>query len=204
MNYTEFFYDNYAGTYDLTENNLRQRTQATIEYLIDNGVGEQDILKTLIDCTGKTVIDKSDLPAFLWKGSLIKRDKYYYHHVLQIIPDVGSFYIEIKIRFTLNDLFRYFVRILNVDTLLINTKQYLAQLNSLLERYSHLKFIESLDFVLALIDNAARKNYKVIEPFDLNSSDNVSETFNFLKSKVAEAVVRDSAKEIFRKAAIKN
>lgn len=199
MNYVDFFYSNYASVDVLINEDLKRQTRATIEYLLDNHLNSKEILNVLMNCAGKAVLSKFDLPDSLWKNSLIKRDKYYYHHILQIIPEVGEFFVEIKIKFTLNDLLKYFIKNLNINTSIINEKQYLAQLNSLINRYSALKFIEPLDFVLALIDNAVRKNYVILEPFDLNSSNNVSETLELLKIKVAEATARNTATEIFRK-----
>lgn len=169
MNYAEFFYQN--CTSQLTEDDEKcfAETSTTMNYLEDNAVSDKDILKVLFDCSGKKVIRKNDLPAFLWQGSLIDRNKFYFHHTLQIVPDSGEFYIEMKIQFTLQDLLNYFVETLKIE--LVNERKLLAQLKSLLEEYSHLKFVEPLDFVLTLIDNASWKNLKIFEPFDLNNFD---------------------------------
>ena len=197
MNYADFFYQNYTSQLDEIDEKFFPETQATINYLEDNEVDEGNILKVLLECSGKKVIYKSDLPAFLWQGSLIDRNKFYYHHALQIIPDSGKFYIEMKIQFTLQDLLNYFTQTLQIE--FVNEKKFTAQLKSLLEEYSHLKFVEPLDFVLTLIDNASWKKLKIFEPFDLNKFDNATDTLELLQEKVSKAEAYNLNKEILRR-----
>lgn len=198
MDYTNFFYNNFTSQLSAEKELLKNKTKATIEYLLDNKIEEKDILKVLQECSGKKFITKSDLPNFLWKNSLIKRDKFYYHHVLQIVSKTNDFYLEMKIQFTLKDLLEYFIKTLKVDRSIVNEKHYMTQIEILLKRYSKLNFVEDLDFVLTLIDNATWREIRVIEPFDLTSNGNAGETLDFLKSKISQAKANGVSREIFR------
>jgi hypothetical protein len=206
MDYTDYYYSNYCGVVD-NEKDI-DVTRATIEYLVDNGKKDTEILAILEQCAGKTRIGHEDLPDSVWDG-LIERGKFYYHHSLQLIPEARfdsktcteiktPFYLEIKCSFSYDDLIQYFMKQLGIDPELFDRQRYIGQFEFLLKT-SRFSFVEPLDFILAMIDNAKRKDgFMVFEPFDLKNNGNVSEVFQQLKTVAAQSNAMGTNKEIIR------
>lgn len=202
----ELFYNNFSAGFPADESDY-ERTLATIEYMMDAGVSPSGIVTAMTTCSKKKVILRECLPDELWEGSLIERDKFYYHHILQLRPEQffnpltgkeesKAFYLENLIRFTMADLISYFMRQLGIDRELLDEKKFASQFSHLLK--THYSFIEPLDFVLALIDKAAAKNMIITEPFELKGQGNVGEVFQELKAHVANEIAHGNGREIPR------
>ncbi len=200
------FYNNFSAGVPADEHDY-ERTLSTIEYMKDAGVSPSGIVTAMSACSNKKVILREYLPDELWKESLIERGKFYYHHILQLRPEqffnprTGKeesrpFYLENRIRFTMTDLINYFMRTCGIDYELLDEKKFASQFTHLLK--THYSFIESLDFVLALIDRAAAKDMVITEPFELKGQGNVGEVFKNLKAHVANEIAHGNGKEIQR------
>lgn len=170
MELTNYFYQNVAGHLPEDPDDPRiQITKGTLAYLQDCGYAEKEI-RNLIDSISdvKDSLKPSDLPDSLWDGSLIKRDKFYIHRELQILPPppvrkkdgtmtVSPFYIEMKIQYTMNDLIRKFYQSCDIDAVLIDWKRDAGSFDYLLRKYERLAVCEPLDFVLELITLAKQE-----------------------------------------------
>ena len=202
----ELFYNSFSAGLPASEDDY-ERTLRTIDYMKDAGVNPSGIVAAMTACSKKKVILREYLPDELWNDSLIERGKFYYHHILQLRPEQffnpltgkeesKAFYLENLIRFTMDDLIDYFMRQLGIDYELRDDKKFASQFTHLLKtKYS---FIESLDFVLALIDRAAAKDMVITEPFELKGQGNVGEVFQLLKAHVANERAHGNGKEIQR------
>ena len=202
----ELFYNSFSAGLPASEDDY-ERTLRTIDYMKDAGVNPSGIVSAMTACSKKKVMLREYLPDELWEGSLIERGKFYYHHILQLRPEQffnpltgkeesKAFYLENLIRFTMDDLINYFMRQLGIDYELRDDKKFASQFTHLLKtKYS---FIESLDFVLALIDRAAAKDMVITEPFELKGQGNVGEVFQLLKAHVANERAHGNGKEIQR------
>ena len=202
----ELFYNSFSAGLPASEDDY-ERTLRTIDYMKDAGVNPSGIVSAMTACSKKKVMLREYLPDELWEGSLIERGKFYYHHILQLRPEQffnpltgkeesKAFYLENLIRFTMDDLINYFMRQLGIDYELRDDKKFASQFTHLLKtKYS---FIESLDFVLALIDRAAAKDMVITEPFELKGQGNVGEVFQSLKAHVANERAHGNGKEIQR------
>ena len=202
----ELFYNSFSAGLPASEDDY-ERTLRTIDYMKDAGVNPSGIVTAMTACSKKKVMLREYLPDELWEGSLIERGKFYYHHILQLRPEQlfnpltgkeesKAFYLENLIRFTMDDLIDYFMRQLGIDYELRDDKKFASQFTHLLKtKYS---FIESLDFVLALIDRAAAKDMVITEPFELKGQGNVGEVFQELKAHVANEIAHGNGREIPR------
>ena len=202
----ELFYNSFSAGLPASEDDY-ERTLRTIDYMKDAGVNPSGIVSAMTACSKKKVILREYLPDELWEGSLTERGKFYYHHILQLRPEQffnpltgkeesKAFYLENLIRFTMDDLINYFMRQLGIDYELRDDKKFASQFNHLLK--TSYSFIESLDFVLALIDRAAAKDMVITEPFELKGQGNVGEVFQSLKAHVANERAHGNGKEIPR------
>lgn len=180
INLVHYFYEQVLGYIPEQEDDIRLKvTESTIQYLQDNGLSKGDICKIIDSIENTTdVFRPEDLPDELWQDSLIKRDKFYCHRILQILPPppvrkadgsvkVTPFFLEMKIRFTMDDLIRTFYDATGIDPVLIDTKRDAGSFQYLLDKYSKIPDNESLDFVLELIDIAKHDNHPVTQAISL-------------------------------------
>lgn len=167
MDFVEMYYSNVVGCYPFHTDDNRFKTQAVIDYLIDAGFSDGEILRFVENAPASDCLEPSFLPDWMWEGSLLKRDTFYYHNSLHIVskppswnPRTGKqtssrFYLEMKIKYTMMDLIRYFYRTLGVDRALLDEKRDAAAFKYLMDRYKRFEpEIQALDFVLALVDYA--------------------------------------------------
>ena len=199
MDYTQLFYDNYSTIIDENDSPNIDITRATLDYLLDNSIGEHDIIRVMEQHAGKKVITKQSLPEWLWDNSLTRQGVYYYNRELQIIPEGRTLpYLEMRIRFTIDDLLAYFQQQFAVDPLLVDRKQYIGQLKSLIKRFSSLIIMEPVDFIISLIKRAKSCNMRIFEPFDLTTNGNAGATLEIVKHHIADAKAHHATKEIDR------
>lgn len=166
----------------LPDESCIEQTRKTIQYLIDCGYTEEDISMIFYAMkNAKESLIPDDLPDSLWKDSLIERGRFYYHNTLRITSAppyydnklkkevVTPFFLEMRIRYTLDDLLKYYA--ITINPVLINEKRDKGALNSIVNQYNDLGFISGLDFTLALIDTAKYKYTKIMSPFNITKNE---------------------------------
>lgn len=165
MDYLELYYSNNVGKHPDSEMD-RVKSQNIINYLIEAGVSQENILDFVENAPASQCLDVTMLPEKLWDNSLLKPDTFYYHHLLQLTsppPQFNSmtrketvypYYLEMKIQFSMNELIQYAYRQLGLDYALADRKRDENALNYLLNLYDKKFEFEAIDFVLALIDTA--------------------------------------------------
>ena len=143
--------------------------------LIDNGYSERDAQKILLD-------NKLSLEGFEYEDSIINtiENSIYYHYELQIHSKPGGFdpatctiikrpyYLEMKSRYTMNNLLDYYYTKLIVPPLFRDEKRDIGAFNHLISSFKS-PVINSVDFILFVIDYAASNEYKTNNPLDLKN-----------------------------------
>lgn len=139
-------------------------------YLLDNKYNDSDILKYLIS-------NNTELVDSLWDDSLLKPDTFYYHEQLTIMPgpsvwnpnmkeESNKFYLEMKIKYTIDDLLNYYYNNLLIPVELRNTKKDSKAFEHMLKQYNKFK-MQPIDFVLYLIDYSVLEGNRISNVFDL-------------------------------------
>lgn len=167
MDFVELYYSEVVGCYPFNTDDNRKKTQAVIDYLIDAGMSDEEIIRFVEHAPASDCLTPDLLPDWMWEGSLLKKNTFYYHNTLHILSkppswnprtgkqSVDKFYMEMKIKYGMRELIRYFYRTLGVSVELMDLKRDEAGFKYLMERYR--KFepeVQALDFVLSLIDYA--------------------------------------------------
>lgn len=165
MDFIEFYYSDIVGCYPFETEDSREKVKAIIDYLIDANLSEEEILRVLEGAPTTGIITPSDLPEWLWEGQLTQKNTFYYHHTLHLSSPAPSwnprtgvhsstkFYLEMKIKYNVSHLVRYFYRTLNISSDLLDERRDEAAFYHLLDRYKRFApRFEALDFVLSLID----------------------------------------------------
>ena len=148
-------------------------TKLNIDYLLEAGVTKEKLLSAFgrMKITNRLELDM--LPNSIYDGSLIKKDKFYYHKELQVISppptwdNDSPFYREMKIVYTYEDLIRYFGNKFHVDYVYICEEK--NAIDYLMKQYSRYNFIEPLDIILGLIDYVSSLSVKCLKFFDLRN-----------------------------------
>lgn len=211
MDYAEFYYSQVVGLYPFDTDDYRIQTEKTIQHLVDAGISESDILRFIEESPPKDCLTPEDLPDWLWEGSLLKKNTFYYHNTLHIRPEapkfnpfskeekVTDFYLEMKIQYTIDDLIDYFYKTLRISKELADKKKDEGSFQYLLNKYSKLDFCESIDFVLALIDhNKPTNNQFMAVQSILDISQAQTEVYDLLKRGSAEASLHKANRILWR------
>lgn len=159
-------------------------TKKTIEYLIDCGFEDNaiiDALNTQNDYSSES-FSFEDLPDFLWKDSLLEKNKFYIHHELHLnnnsdVIDIfsGSIQktsnaIEMKIIYTAEDVLLYFCSAFELQSKDLDKNKEIGAINYLLDVFSkRFPDLNSIDIMLYLIDevsNSDKKCYNILEMQD--------------------------------------
>ena len=205
MELTEFYYYNLGEEPEELE---REITQKTLDYLKDNGFNDKEIVQLISCFPAKTTLTPNDIPDSLWENSLLKRDTFYYHNEFHITSPApywdfekdkiisSRFFLEMKIKYTVKDLIKYYYKNFPMDTKLIDEKKDIGSMEYLLNKYKNLDFVEPVDFVLYLIDEAVNNGMEHIEIIDLKRFE--KETYEYLKNKTMNAAVEKMNKIIWR------
>ena len=206
MNYVDLFYTNNLGYYPEDET-LIKITENTINYLIDCKISQNDIVKVIEGSQKKEYLPPNNLPDFLWKDSLIEKDKFYYHKELQLVskaPELDlktwkiityPFYKEMKIKFTYKDLLSYCCQ-KGYEYTPIDEKHDIAPLKYLLEKYKAIKHINALDLILFMIDIFFNNEKYVNNLMLMQKYDN--ESIKLLESFKAEARLKNTDQIVYR------
>ena len=156
--------------------------------LKDNGYSEQNAQKILLD--NKLLLDE-----FEYTDSIINTTEksIYYHYNLQIHSKPNSvdpvtltvikqpYYLEMKQRYTMNDLLDYYYNKLLVPIHFRDEKRDRGAFNHLISCY---KFdeINTVDFLLFVIDYIVAYDYKVSNPLDLKNW--AQQTYEYLEMNI--------------------
>ena len=142
--------------------------------LLDNGYTEKEANKILIDT-------KLNIDEYEHTDSIINSaDIVFRHHELQIHSKPGGFdpatctvikrpyYLEMKVRYTMNNLLNYYYNKLIVSPLFRDEKRDIGAFNHLINSFKS-PVINSVDFILFVIDYTASNGYKTNNPLDLKN-----------------------------------
>ena len=202
----QYYYNNICGSAATPDEELR--TACTVAYLYESGFSPTEIRQVIDECPAVPALTISDLPEFVWRDSLVVRNRFYYHRVLHLSPplyfDINkgveqykTFYLEIKPRFSLDDLVKRFWQVRRAPNELTNLAKDKGAFRYLLEQYQRID-MEPLDFVLALIDwSAANPGWRnSYSPLDLQEYEH--EVLDDMKSKIAQARFAKADKIVWR------
>lgn len=195
------------GVYD--ESN-RLKTKAIIMHLIDNGFTEKEIASIINSCKIKDYMTPQDLPDNLWEDSLLKRDTFYYSSALQLVsapprwnPEKMTyssepFYLEMKIKFTIEDLVNHYYKELDIDTNFRDYSKDKGALQYLLNKYK-IDNVESIDVILMLIEEAKSTmcEYSIITN-PLKLQDYEGTVISFLKTAIPNKIISKSNQIVWR------
>lgn len=198
INLVDLFYSEVVGYYPFDTMKERNQTAATIEYLLDCGFSYGEVVDIILkdySKSGDEIITPDNLPDRLWNNSLIERNKFYYHHELRLTKPLGikkkiNNYLEMKIRFTMNDLVKYFNRAFNPE--ISDYKKTATQLEVMLKKFnSSTSLVKPIDLVLRSIDDAKKKSEttftQIYEPWDIQKIGVIEQALESIKRNMAEA-----------------
>lgn len=143
------------------------RTLATAKHLKDNNISDKDILNILKD-SDKEIITGEDLPEYLWEDSLLNKGVFYYSDILHIkskpptwnpitFEEVTEpFFMEMKIKFTIDDLLNYYYDTCRIPVEIRDKKKDSGAFLHLIKKYNAFKNVPGIDYVLALIMSASK------------------------------------------------
>lgn len=154
--------------------------------LIDNGYTDKEAKNILIN-------SKLDIDNYEHTDSIIDGDKLYRHHELQIHSLPGGFdpetctvikrpyYLEMKSRYTMNNLLDYYYTKLVVPMLFRDEKRDIGAFKHLFSSFKS-PLIDSVDFILFVIDYVSSYEYKVNNPLELKNW--FQQTYEYLEQYV--------------------
>ena len=194
MDLVKEYYEDKFGCYPFEDAKYLTKTQLMIEYLQEAGLTFGEILDTIHKATAGEYLCPLDLQDELWENSLLKRDTFYFHKELKITSGMPSLengisqqYIEMKIKYTLQDLLAYYYKVAQTEEAFKDEKKDIGALQHILKQYEKLSEIEAVDFVLHLIDYAAaEEDISTYDIFYINNKYR-SECYNEIKTKAIMA-----------------
>ena len=201
---TVMYYEMCLG-YIPDEDTSTNKTKATINYLKDNKYTDTEIRKIFLDVGQKEILTADDLPSYLWEDSLIKRNEFYYHHNLQIKSPAPYFdiiskkeimfpyYLEIKIKYTVTDVYQYFLSKTAVPS--IDSKRDKGAIQKMIKTYN-INGIKGLDFILSLIDESRFSQDRIFNLWDIQRYESI--VYDKLLRNIAEAKSMGKDKIIWR------
>ena len=154
--------------------------------LIDNGYTDKEAKNILIN-------SKLDIDNYEHADSIIDGDKLYRHCELQIHSIPGGFdpetctiikrpyYLEMKSRYTMNNLLDYYYTKLVVPMLFRDEKRDIGASKHLFSSFKS-PLIDSVDFILFVIDYVSSYEYKVNNPLELKNW--FQQTYEYLEQYV--------------------
>lgn len=154
----------------IEDEDLLKRLKRTINYLIDNNYDNTFIFSYLLD-HGPVISE------VLWHNTLLKPDTFYYHEQLVIMPGPSiwhpnmkeksqKFYLEMKIKYTIDDLLNYYYTELLIPVELRDKNKDKGAFEHMLNKYTKFR-CEPIDFILYLIDYNKQQEAFVTNVFDL-------------------------------------
>lgn len=199
-NYADYYYHFLVGEHpDESDYNA---TAATFEHLKDAGFNEDWIFQVINQMPIKDSIKFDDIPDALWNNSLVIRGNFYFHKELQIKSPPPTwehsfpFYLEMKIKYTVEDVLEYFLNFAHIRTDWVNREKELGSIRFLLKDYKKFSFMEPVDFLLHLIDYCVADGMELNSIYDLR--DKEIELANYLEVDTANAVMQGKNKIVWR------
>lgn len=202
----DFYYDIYykGKWYDSDY----RKTLGTIEFMIDSGLDKRTIFSEL--SKHKTSHITGDmLSKSLWNNSLIKKDAFYLHRELRLVSKAPQYdflknkivtypyFCEIKIKYTEEDLLKYFYSKLNPLSLkLVDKKTDVKTIAYLMKKYSNIDYVEPLDVILCSIDNQVNQQDNITKLIDI-TQDNL-EIIKQLQNDMKELEFQDKRHIVWR------
>lgn len=188
-NLTQWYYQNEIGYYPWDTDTNKQITQDTLQYLVESGISDEEILKVMQE-SKNGIITPDSLPDWLWENSLIERNKYYTSRLFHLESDrtklkkmsngarvlimANDFWLEIIPRFTLQQLINYYYCQLPNAACYNTDKQDVGVFSYLLKRYEKLSqmspYVTGLDLIISAIDKLANENAYLSDPFELTKT----------------------------------
>lgn len=188
---------------------------STCLHLRDNNYTNAEILKILLDSNKdlpedcemtaleKTIVTGEQLPDYLWDNSLLEKGKYYYNNKLHICSKAPTwnpktmqeecepFFMEMKIKFTIQDLLELFYKECRTPVELRVKSRDEGALQHLLNKYNKMK-APGVDYLLLMIDLANKDNKLdfLTNPFELENYS--KEAFIILEEIVEESTLNKS------------
>lgn len=208
MNFVNLYYDYIVG--ETPEDIIKiNKTKLFFDYLLDAGCSEHLILSNIQELPNKEYLDFNDIPNLFWDMSLIKQNKFYFHKELQIVSQPSSwdksspFYLEMKIRYTEEDIYYYFIKTFKLFNSLVNKDKSIGAIKFLLSEYdkylvstNNSMYCSSLDLLLYLIDYVSSLGIKIVDFFQLR--DYEVECFELFIDDFKNAVLNKKDKVIWR------
>ena len=211
-----YFYELLGYVPDNKDNNLKQ-TDKVIQYLIDCNIDEEKIIDTIeYEASIQNVINNEhltfeNLPDFLWKDSLLEKNIYYLHNELHLnnnanVVDIFSGNvissnnaIEMKIKYTEEDVLNYFCSAFNIDSDIILKDKEIGAIKYLLTTYTN-QFkkcgLNAIDIILTLIDDASNQGMRIYTILD--TQDCLYTSIEYLKSIQSELALNNTNKIVWR------
>lgn len=192
-----------SASFDITT------TANTFDYLLDSGFSAIEVIKEANRHKGKA-ITYDDLSESLWEGSLIKKGAFYLHRELRLesprpVFDIKAeeviqypFYVEMKIRYTEDDVLDYFLKKMKPTLRASNDPCWDRRvLREYLKRFSKLDFAEALDVILCSIDRYMKENPDCYNLRDISVAS--GEVIEELSADLQELQMADRRKMVHRR-----
>lgn len=205
MDIVNYYYNNIGV---MPNDDEKNQTLKTINYLKDNNISIKEIIDIIDKIPYKKTLAPEDLPESLWHDSLIKRDMFYFHNEIHITSPAPywnfennkiiseKFYLEMKIKYTIDDLIKYYYKAFPNNKEFEDSKKDIGAMQYLLNQYKKIDFIENVDFILFLIDTCSDTQTDCIEILDLKKCQN--ENYKFVSNKALNAKFESKNKIIWR------
>lgn len=187
MDLAEYYYENAYGCYPFDTNEEKDKTQKVIDHLVENSIENVVIMAIIEKASAKRVgyLTPQDIYNYepLWENTLIKPGVFYYHPELQIRPKapsfnpttnettVGQFYLEMRICYNEYDLMNYIRKSIKMPAALYDDKRDIGSVNFLLNKYKNINVVESLDFVLYLVDHLRQSEQMAVSILDIANAE---------------------------------
>ena len=207
---TDEFYRYVIGTDPPSVN--YQITELTISYFLEAGIPENEIRNVFYEFASQQLICPEAAPLSFWDNSLLEPNTFYSHPLLQILSPttqvqkikgqkiivcVPAWWIEMKIRFTMDNLIEYFQSKIETPETTSLTKSriqglYRERIIPLCEK----AYVQPIDLMLSSIDTASKNKKSIISSLKL--SDTIEEIFDTLNQKIQYATNAGRTKIIWR------
>lgn len=198
FDYMSHYYANTLGY--MPEKDVWRPTFLSIWYMEINGLSNDEILKELKRHTSSEIC-VDNLSDELWKGSLTQKNKFYFHHALQIVSPAPVFSIKTgasytedwcvpRIRFTEQDLTDYFWHKISPteQKMWILGHDMGKEIAYLLNRFKHsFSDIDPLDYLMFLLDELIRDQNKQHIKGLISVTDYISNTLETYQNTILEA-----------------
>lgn len=199
--YADFYFNFMIGEFPEDEEEYR-KTANLFAYLEDSGITDGEIYMITGMVKPKKFLTIDDIPTSLWDKSLLEKGKFYFHKELQIQSppptwdETFPFFLEIKIRYTLDDALDYFIKRSGIRESWVNRDKEIGSIKYLLKEYKKFDFMEPIDFFLHLIDYSVSANKELNSIYDLR--DQEIELAKYLEIDMANAVANGKNKVVWR------